>query len=97
MEYRHIILDLREINTIAELHGLLQDAFHFPAYYGRNFDALWDCLGDLDDEPMQIDLVGWLDACRRVGWRMNIFLRLLFDFRMMREGSVKINFCREAA
>lgn len=97
MEPRRITLDLRTVNTIAELHGLLQYAFRFPAYYGRNFDALWDCLGDLEDEPMQIDLVGWLGACSRVGWRMNIFLQLLCDFRARREGRVKINICREEA
>lgn len=96
METRHITLDLRGVNTIAELHGLLQYTFDFPAYYGRNWDALWDCLGDLDDVSMQIDLVGWLDACRRIGWRMNVFFQLLSDFRARREGKVSINVCRKS-
>ena len=32
MEMRKITLDLREVSTVAELHGLLQYAFDFPAY-----------------------------------------------------------------
>ncbi|MBR7185748.1 MAG: barstar family protein [Clostridia bacterium] len=92
-----ITLDLNPIGSLDELHGLLQRAFSFPAHYGRNWDALWDCLSELPDQPMQIDLVGWLDAHRRLGWRMNIFLQLMTDFRASRAGKVRINICRQDA
>lgn len=39
-----ISLDLAEIKTYWELHELFKTAFHLPNYYGRNMDALWDCL-----------------------------------------------------
>lgn len=29
-------------------HSYLKKALGFPAYYGNNLDALYDCLGDLD-------------------------------------------------
>src|ERR1700722_7277587 len=31
-----------------EMHADLQRTLSFPAYYGRNLDALNDCLGDLE-------------------------------------------------
>ena len=30
-------------------HAYLADAFGFPVYYGKNLDALYDCLTELDD------------------------------------------------
>jgi hypothetical protein len=29
------------------MHESLQDVFRFPEYYGKNLDALWDCMTDL--------------------------------------------------
>lgn len=33
-------------------------ALGFPSYYGRNLDALWDCLGDLDHATALV-WAGW--------------------------------------
>lgn len=33
-------------------------ALGFPGYYGRNLDALWDCLGDLE-RPTALVWDGW--------------------------------------
>ena len=35
-------------------HDALADAHSFPDYYGRNLDALHDCLTDLDDTQLVI-------------------------------------------
>ena len=32
----------------AKMHDELEEALRFPAYYGRNFNALWDCLQDIE-------------------------------------------------
>lgn len=35
-------------------HDALVEAFGFPAYYGRNLDALNDCLGDIGEDTAVI-------------------------------------------
>ena len=45
-ENRTIILDFSKADSVREVHELLKKAFGFPEYYGRNWDALHDCLGD---------------------------------------------------
>jgi hypothetical protein len=39
--------DLSRARTAAGLHAALARALRFPAHYGKNWDALADCLGDL--------------------------------------------------
>ena len=36
------------VESVAELHTALDDALVFPPYYGRNLDALAECLADCD-------------------------------------------------
>lgn len=40
--------------------GRLGRALDFPAYYGQNMDAAWDCLNDLT-EPTLLLWCGWQD------------------------------------
>ncbi len=35
------------ITTVEELHDVLSEALHLPNYFGRNWDALDEVLGDL--------------------------------------------------
>ena len=50
MKGHRIILELSACHYIRELHQLLKEEFGRPAYYGENWDALWDCLdGRFDD------------------------------------------------
>ena len=39
--------NLAHIETKAEALELIGQAFHLPAYFGKNFDALYDCMTDL--------------------------------------------------
>lgn len=47
---RTIIIDGREMTSRANAHALLAERLSFPAYYGRNLDALHDCLGDISED-----------------------------------------------
>lgn len=41
-------LDGSRVRTVEDLHDALAEALPLPAYYGRNLDALAECLGDLE-------------------------------------------------
>ena len=45
---RTVIIDTRNIATVAALQRYIQYLFDFPEYYGRNLDALCDMLGEMD-------------------------------------------------
>lgn len=44
------VLDGREIKDRKMLHDLLAVSLRFPYWYGRNLDALYDCLTDMGEE-----------------------------------------------
>ena len=54
-------LDGARLATADQVYDALSAAFGFPAYFGRNPDALWDALGDYRGEPVT---VRWRDAAR---------------------------------
>ena len=41
------IIDLSKIIDESSFHDHVMKTFTFPDYYGRNLDALWDCLVDM--------------------------------------------------
>lgn len=44
-----IRIDARRLTDTASLHGALSEAFGFAESYGKNLDALVDCLTGLDN------------------------------------------------
>lgn len=44
------LIDGAAIETRDQLHDALARQLSFPAYYGRNLDALFDCLTDLAED-----------------------------------------------
>lgn len=46
--YRIYRVDCTTWTSEAALHESMQGALLFPAYYGKNRNALWDCMSDLD-------------------------------------------------
>ena len=50
MEYT---IDALKLNDRDSAHDYLAEVFEFPEYYGKNLDALYDCLGDIS-EPTRL-------------------------------------------
>lgn len=45
-----IILNGLDIISMSEIHNIFSEELDFPEYYGRNLDALYDCLSDVTEE-----------------------------------------------
>ena len=44
-EYNYT-LNFTDVKNYFEIHEIIQNDLDFPDYYGKNLDALWDCLTD---------------------------------------------------
>jgi len=53
-----IVLNTIEINQYADLHDWLIEKLSLPEWYGRNLDALWDCITGYIQLPVTIQ---WID------------------------------------
>lgn len=49
--------------TTHDFYAAIAVALGLPDYFGRNLDALWDCLGDLDT-PTALVLTDWTRLAR---------------------------------
>ena len=51
---KQITLDGNILSDAALVHDYLREQLQFPEYYGKNLDALHDCLTDLSDVEITI-------------------------------------------
>lgn len=71
-----IQLSAAQWHSEKDVHDALAKALAFPDYYGRNLDALHDCLTSLDDTQLVIE------DCAAAGERIEKwpgFLAVFFD------------------
>ena len=51
---KQITLDGNILADAAQVHDYLKEVLNFPEYYGKNLDALYDCLTDLNETELII-------------------------------------------
>ena len=56
-----IVLDFSQCRYFLQVHELLKEKFGLPEYYGKNWDALWDCLSYLfyDRGDIEVHIYGY--------------------------------------
>lgn len=52
---KHILINCAAAEDAAALHRMIAQALDFPAWYGGNLDALYDCLTELET-PVELTL-----------------------------------------
>ncbi len=57
-----ILCDFERLQTPDAVYDYLTEELGFPAYFGRNLDALHDCLTDVGT-PTRLILTGTSSAC----------------------------------
>lgn len=75
---RRVTLSGNKMKNKKELHAYIARKLDFPSYYGKNLDALYDCLTDIS-EPLLLSVTyteRLIDANGEYG---NAFLQTLKD------------------
>lgn len=69
MAAREVILDGSQITTEDDFHRVISEALNFPGYYGKNLNALWDCLVCDVERPVHLKWVHSEVSKQRIGRR----------------------------
>ena len=74
-----LVIDGEQVSDMKQLHERIATQLHFPRHYGKNLDALYDCLTDMRDVEIHVHNYGALKE--RVGnanaeGLMDVFLDL---------------------
>ena len=75
---RYAIIEGAAVGSMDRLHRLLAEQLDFPAWYGGNLDALYDCLTDLTEET-SIILLHSQALAETLGTSYGRFCRVLTD------------------
>ena len=59
---RRIIIDAGDMRDRDSLHLVMKEALNLPEHYGRNLDALWDCLMEIRSAELYLRNAKLLEA-----------------------------------
>ena len=81
-EYRDpYIIDFTEVKHYLQVHEIIKEALDFPDYYGKNWDAFWDCLTDMVGRPVHIEIRGLDVLEEKFPGTVQMLLECLTDFK----------------
>lgn len=75
-----VILDGKDCTSKENTHQLLKEKLNLPDYYGRNLDALWDCLSsDFTERMILVRHPEWIE--KNLGTYGSALLRLFEELK----------------
>ncbi|MBQ3379257.1 MAG: barstar family protein [Clostridia bacterium] len=73
-----VIIDGSAVKSHEDIHTIFETSLKLPPWYGRNLDALYDCLTDMSESvTIQLKNLPALEAA--MGARYPALLRMLYD------------------
>lgn len=69
-------IDCSTVVSLDQIHDIISSELSFPSWYGRNFDALHDCLTDISVETV-IRLNNFSRLYESIGRKADILKRVL--------------------
>ena len=71
-------LVLSKIASMPEFHDRVASELKFPAFYGRNLDAFWDCICDIGPADA-VEIVGRHEVPRSISGEIDRYIELLCE------------------
>lgn len=71
-------IDLTNVTDKKTLHALIAQTLHFPAYYGRNLDALYDMLTQ-SSKKITVHFTNCAQAQNALGQYFTAFIETFLD------------------
>ena len=84
-ERREHTIDFANVKYYLQFQEVIRDSLEFPAYYGRNWDACWDCLCEIAGEPIHIQIKN-LEVIQQEKFldEAQVFIDILKEFKHYR-------------
>ena len=80
------IIDFKDIKNRFDMFEVISTTMDFPDYFGNNWDAFWDCITDMANSEMQIDVLNF-DVLEKISKNdSDAFIELLTDFKYYYDG-----------
>ena len=75
-------LDFSKLTDYKEIHFIIQKSLDFPDYYGKNWDAFWDCITDfIDSRGLDLEIIGLDKIYSDFKEDVDILVELLKDLK----------------
>ncbi|MBZ9607630.1 barstar family protein [Clostridium estertheticum] len=87
-----IVLDGKDFTNMEQLHLIFKSALNLPDYYGKNLDALWDCLTGEIELPLTVVWSNFQDSKTNLGDYADKTLQLLLKAEKYFNGELKVEF-----